>query len=99
MDAPAILMLESSKPLVFIGGQMGRLFITPFLAILGDSAGKGGEKFLTVFENRENVEKLIKMLEDMSREDSETTKKKEKKKSEESEKGIPKHGWRRFIPF
>jgi len=98
MDAPAILMLESSKPLVFIGGQMGRFFISPFLPILGDNAGRGGEKFFTVFEKRENVEKLIKMLEDMSSEDSEA-KRKEKKKKEESEKGIPKRGWRRFFPF
>lgn len=37
MDVPVILFLESVKPLSYIGSQMGRMFVSPFLPILGTS--------------------------------------------------------------
>ncbi len=76
MDTAAILLLESSKPLVWIGGEMGRFFITPFIPAVSESWGIKSETILRVFENRENVEKLMKRLEELTRED-------EKKKAEE----------------
>ena len=92
MDVAAILMLESVKPLVFIGGQMGRVFISPFLPVLGDNIEREGEKFFRIFEKRENVEKLILLLEKME----------EKPKEEQTtqkEEAPQKKGWRRFLPF
>jgi hypothetical protein len=101
MDVAAILMLESVKPLAYIGGQMGRFFLSPFLPAFGESIGRGGEKFFTIFEKRENVEKLITLLEKMAKEE-EKPKETEKPKEEQAtttEKPTPKKGWRRFIPF
>ena len=69
MDVPAILTLESIKPLAFIGSQMSRLFLSPFLPILGDDISITGEKLMKLFEKRENVEKIITTLEELSNEE------------------------------
>lgn len=95
MDTAAILFLESVKPLVYIGGQMGRFLISPWLIIFGEKIDRGGEKFFAVFEKRENVEKLIKLLEKKTEEESEK-RKEERAKEEDHPK---KRGWRRFLPF
>lgn len=71
METPAILLLESSKPLVWIGGEMGRFFITPFVPIISDKWGVKSEKFFLIFEKRENVERLLKRLEQLALEDDE----------------------------
>ncbi len=39
METAAILLLESSKPLVWVGGEMGRFFISPFVPIIIDKWG------------------------------------------------------------
>ena len=67
METVAILTLESVKPLVYIGGEMSRLMISPFLPALGPAANELGENLINVFEERENVEKLIVILEQMAR--------------------------------
>jgi hypothetical protein len=110
METAAILLLESSKPLVWVGGEMGRFFITPFVPIISDKWGVTSEKFFRVFEKRENIEKLIQRLEQLAQED-ENKKKSEKdaRKKEAQEKeaaaaaaaGQPppdKKGWRKYLP-
>ena len=102
LDMAAILMIESVKPISYIGTQMGRLFISPFLPVLGENIGISGEKFLRVFEKRDNMERLIKAVEELSREEEEQKKAEKAKKLEEknAETGeAPKKDWRRFIPF
>lgn len=69
METVAILLLESSKPLVWVGGEMGRFFITPFVPIISDKWGVKSEKFFLIFEKRDNVERLLKRLEQLSMED------------------------------
>jgi ABC-type Zn2+ transport system substrate-binding protein/surface adhesin len=87
METAAILLLESSKPLVWVGGEMGRFFITPFVPIISDKWGVTSEKFFLVFEKRENIEKLLKRLEQLAQEEDDK-KKEEKaaKKKAEQEK-------------
>lgn len=106
MDVAAILFIESVKPLAYIGGQMGRVFVSPFLPALGDSISTGGEKFLTIFEKRDNVEKLLKRIEEISKEEEDLKKRqKAEEKASKAEKAgqepekVSKKGWRRFIPF
>lgn len=100
MEVAAILMLESVKPLAYIGGQMGRFFVAPFLPAFGEKIGLGGEKFLTTFEKRENVEKLIVMLEKLAEEKPKAEPEKIKEEQTKEAEGAPKkRGWRRFLPF
>ncbi|RLI10745.1 hypothetical protein DRO42_00195 [Candidatus Bathyarchaeota archaeon] len=98
MEVATILFLESIKPLTYIGSQMGRFFISPFLPALGEGIGRGGEKFFMVFEKRENVEKLLAMLEELAKEEPQP----EQPEKTENEPDAPppqKKGWRRLLPF
>ena len=79
LDVAAIFMIESFKPLSFVGAQMGRFFISPFLPTFGENIGISGEKFLRIFEKHENVEKLILAVEELAREEE------ERKKAEKAE--------------
>lgn len=71
MDVPSIMVLESVKPLSFIGAQMGRFFLSPFLPAFGEEIGMGGEKVMLIFEKRGNVERLIQMVEELVQEENE----------------------------
>ena len=95
LNLVAILMIQGIKPLSFLGAQMGRFFFSPFLPFFGEDIGIGGEKFFQIFEDSENVEKLIKAVEKLTR------KEEEQKKAKQAETGgaSKKKGWRRFIPF
>ncbi len=62
LDVVAVMALEIGKPFSYIGGQMGRLFLTPFLPALGDSVNDLGNKMITILEEREMLDKLIKKL-------------------------------------
>jgi len=113
METVAILTLESIKPMVYIGGELSRFAIAPFLPALGPAYNELGEKLLYVFEDRKNIEKLIVRLEEMVREEE---KQKEQKKLDEKEESSDeeniekeeqpdeelkpeKKGWRRYLPF
>jgi hypothetical protein len=67
MEMPAIMALESFKPLMFIGGELTRLTLSPFFPIFGSNIDLWGNKLINVFEEKKNVEKLIQLLEQMSR--------------------------------
>ena len=69
METPAILLLESSKPLVWVGGELGRFFVSPFIPVISEDWGVKSEKFLRIFEQRSNVERLLKTLELFAEED------------------------------
>jgi len=106
LDMAAILMIESVKPLSYVGLQMGRFFISPFLPAFGENIGISGEKLFQIFEKHENAEKLIKAVEKLTREKEEQKKieKAKKLKRKTVEKGTgeasqKKNGWRRFFPF
>ena len=60
LELPAILMLEAHKPLTFFANQ-GLIFLSPILYPLFGGKTERAAKF---FEQRDNVEKLIKRLEE-----------------------------------
>ena len=111
METVAILTLESVKPLVYIGGEMSRLMISPFLPALGPAVNELGENLINVFEDRENVEKLIVILEEMAR--GEYGKEEEKQEagapeeekqeaseaSDEQSEPEKEKTWRDWLPF
>ena len=113
METVAILTLESIKPMVYIGGELSRFAIAPFLPALGPAYNELGEKLLYVFEDRKNIEKLIVRLEDLVREEEKQKEQKkqdekealsdeesnEKEESPDEEPKPEKKGWRKYLPF
>ncbi|MCE1245008.1 MAG: hypothetical protein LWY06_00020 [Firmicutes bacterium] len=60
LTAPAIVLLESSKPLSFIGNQT-MVFFQPIINLF--IMVKDYDKYSVLLEDRENVEKLICAIE------------------------------------
>ena len=65
MTVPAILVLESSKPLSFLGSQALH-FLEPFVRALMDSARF--TLFAKALEDRENIERLLVRIEALDEE-------------------------------
>ena len=98
MEVAAIFMMESVKPLTFIGTQIGRFFLSPFLPTFGDNISIAGEKLFYVFEKHKNMEKLLTVLEELAKEEPEPKKVVETTVTE-SDEAPQKRGWRRFLSF
>jgi hypothetical protein len=60
LSVPAILFLESSKPLSFVGSQF-LVFMEPFVKTFFTSALY--DRFAALMEDRENYERLIQKIE------------------------------------
>jgi len=106
METAAILFLESYKPMSRVGASMGQVFLFPLLPLLGDNAIVKGEKFFQIYQEHENVEKLIQRLEDIAahgiKPEEKKTEIEEQKEGEEEEGEKPvqeKKGWRKYLPF
>ena len=104
MEMPAIMTLESLKPLVYVGGELTRLTLSPFFPVMGSAMDMWGEKLIDVFEERENIDKLILLLEKMSEEgytepDQGIKETEEDPVSDGQETKNEKSGWRRWLPF
>lgn len=67
LTVPAVVLLESMKPLSFLGNQM-LIFLDPMVSLVVDS--KDYQKFVRMLEDRDNVEKLICAIEDENARDS-----------------------------
>ena len=70
MDTPTILFLHSIKPLSYVGSQMGRFILSPFLLFFGEEIGLTGEKLFQMLAKRENVEKIIEKIEELTRDEN-----------------------------
>ncbi len=95
MEMYAKFILGMSWPLAFIGGQLGRVFISPYLFIFGDKENTVS-KNIFLFEKKENIFKLIDKIDELTEEREEL--KKADFKVEENEKGKPAL-WKRFKEF
>jgi hypothetical protein len=110
METAAILFLESYKPMSRVGASMGQVFLFPLLPLFGDNAIVKGDKFFRIFQEHENVEKLIQRLEDIAAHGIKSKEKKtetgeqkeglEEGGEEKEEKPVQeKKGWRKYLPF
>ena len=100
LETAAILFIESYKPLSRVGSSMGQVLITPLLPFLGDSAMIKGDKFLRIFQERENVDRLIDRLEEISIKGLDDKKDDQKQKDQEIVSNKKeKKGWRKYLPF
>lgn len=65
MDIPAVMLLESIKPLAQVGGALAQMAIGPvFLAFW-----EKGFDYIHTFEEMNNIEKLIRMIEEKHEEE------------------------------
>jgi hypothetical protein len=91
LGVPAIFFLESSKPLSFLGSQL-LVFLEPFVKTFFDI--KSYDRFYTLMEDRENVEKLILRVEELEEKQKEERaerkreRKMKKKREKEERKGV-----------
>ena len=86
LTVPAIFMLESSKPLAFLGGQL-LIFLEPFVQTLFNFAQY--QRFALLMEDRENWERLLRKLEDCEAEYTE--REKQEKRDRKAAKARKKH--------
>ena len=82
LTVPAIFLLESSKPLAFLGGQL-LVFLEPFIQTLFNF--KQYQRFAFLMENRDNWERLLRKIEDLE-EEVKMREKEEKRAKKESKK-------------
>lgn len=95
MEMYAKFILGMIWPLAFIGGQLGRVFISPYLFIFGDKENNVS-KNIFIFEKKENIFKLIDKIDELTDEREEL--KKDDYKGKEDEKGKSTL-WKRFKEF
>jgi hypothetical protein len=74
MAVPAVLFLESVKPLNFVGSQLLFFFEPVVKAFVG---GEGYTRFARLMEDRGNVEEFLRLIE--ARDEESRMKEKEKK--------------------
>jgi hypothetical protein len=65
LAVPAIFLLESTKPLSYVGSQV-LVFLEPFVKSILTVASY--DRFVTLLEDRRNVEKLLRRIEDLDEE-------------------------------
>jgi hypothetical protein len=53
---------------------MGRIFVGPFLPVLGEDGDVFGQKMIELLEDRKNIEKLIQRIEKLKNEEESTSK-------------------------
>jgi len=80
MSVPAILFLESVKPLNYIGSQM-LVFFEPFVQTL--FSWKDYDEFRKMMEERENTERLLQAIEKLDAEAFTKDKEDKKRRKEE----------------
>ena len=61
MEVPSVLFLDMFKPMAYVSSAVGQVTLFPILYLMGDS----GFKFLKVFEKIENIERLLKRIEEL----------------------------------
>lgn len=111
METAAIMFLETSKPIAYIGAQMGQAVLLPLLNFAGDVPFERGDKYLRIVQSKDNLEKLIQILEYIAIHEKlpEPEFSENKKKDPEVEissepepegkREEKRKGWKRFFPF
>jgi hypothetical protein len=90
MTAPAILFLESAKPLSFLGNQ-ALVFFQPIVQSVFNF--KTYDEFIEILEDRENLEYLLLKIEEVESERRKSEREeREQRREERRAKRAPKEG-------
>jgi len=71
MGTPSILILETIRPMAFVGGELGRILLTPWLPMLGDNMEKSIHEYITTLTQRDQLDKLVDRIEELIKEEDE----------------------------
>jgi hypothetical protein len=102
METAAIMFLESLKPISRYGSSMGQMVVSPLLPFLGDNIMVKGDKALKVFEDNQNIERLIQRLEDLAVNGLDAKQEIKQESEYQENKEAPEEenkGWRKYLPF
>jgi uncharacterized membrane protein YheB (UPF0754 family) len=70
----AMFFIELYKPVTYIAGEFGRMSTIPFFAFLSNDSAENVQQYITVFEQRENLDRLIQRIDVLSRKTKEERK-------------------------
>jgi hypothetical protein len=87
LGVPSVFMLESTKPLSFVGSQV-LVFLEPFIQAF--LTIRHYQQFTRMLEDRQNIEKLIQRIEaldEQARVAEKTRKSEEKRRKAEAKRG------------
>jgi len=101
LEAVAVLFFESVKPLTPMGAALSRVFVAPWLHLIGINT----RHVINTLEEPKNIEKLLKRIEERenekrkARKEAKTEEKKDIVQKKEEAEAKSKRGWRRFLPL
>ncbi len=101
MELYARFLLAMSWPLAFVGGQLGRVFLSPYLFVFGDKENTVSKRIF-IFEKKENIFKLIDKIDELTeeRDNLKIQRKREKDRDKDEGDGTEKIDlWKRLRDF
>jgi len=81
METPAMMLLYGITPLSWVGSQFGRALIAPLLGLISWDAMNKADQYFLIFEERANIRRLIKRIEELAEASDQQEKEKRKKES------------------
>ena len=89
LEAPALIFLESVKPLAFLGNQL-LVFLNPLVSLVVTSGDY--YRFVRMIESRENVEKLLVAIETESAAEADRRREAKRRRRDGRRRSSKKHG-------
>ncbi len=100
MDEVVPIILAAMYPLVYIFGQLGRIIVEPYTVLLGNRESSF-EKYVSIFEKRKNIRRLMDEIDGLSEAKRENERKRKKEARKNSEGSKTSNLWqslKEFIP-
>lgn len=98
MDEVVPIILAGMYPLVYIFGQLGRIIVEPYTVLLGTHESSF-EKYVSIFEKRKNIRRLMDEIDELSEAKRENERKRKKEASKNSEGSKTSNLWQRLKEF
>lgn len=98
MDEIVPIILAAMYPLVYIFGQLGRVIVEPYTVLLGNHESSF-EKYVSIFEKRKNIRRLMDEIDGLSEAKRENERKRKKEASKNREGSKTSNLWQRLKEF
>ncbi len=98
MDEVVPILLAALYPLCYIFGQLGRVIVEPYTVLLGRHESSF-EKYVSIFEKRKNIRRLMDEIDNLSDAKRENEKRRKKEANKNREGGKISNFWQRLKEF